>query len=65
MVSTRLPSALSRVPVPGAQCAHQPGPIWPPLREGLNVVMALPEAERGGGALQGGRTAEQLLHFLL
>lgn len=65
MGSTRLPSALSRVPV--HECPVHP-PAWPHLAsptEGLNVVMALPEAERSGGSFQGSRTEEQLLHFLL
>lgn len=72
MVSTRLEPALSSLWVPaqslGPQVASAPtnlAPAGPPPREGLNVAIALPEAKRGGGQLPGGRTTEQLVHFLL
>lgn len=62
--------SLPWVPAPslGSQMPSAPtslAPAGPPSQEGLSVVIALPEAERGSGQLQGGMTAEQLLHFLL
>lgn len=73
MVSTRLQPALSLSWVPAQRLASQMPSTpraWPQLglrpREGLSmvVVIALPEADGGGGQLPGDRTAGQLLHFL-
>lgn len=51
------------------RCPVHP-PAWPrrgfPLRVASLTVIALPEVEKGwGGSSWGGRTAGQLLHFLL
>lgn len=50
---------------PDSQCTHQPGPAGPPPRKPSVWSSPCLRWKAVGGSSRGGRTAEQLLHFLL